>query len=69
MFAKIKVWLTPARRSAIYKVAVAVFGVLVVAGVVTPEMIEQYKTAIVSLSGILAILTNLLAASHIDYTK
>lgn len=66
MFDAITAWLTPARRQAIYNVAVALFALLVVAGVIAPEQVEKFQEALVTGGALLALLTNLMASKNVN---
>ena len=58
----IQMWLTPARRKAIYVVGVSIGTLLVVCGVVTPDMIDDGSEALGFITAFVLTLTNLLAA-------
>ena len=59
---KLRDWLTPVRRKAIYAIGVAVGTFLVAVGIVTPDMISKSLDAVGIVTAAVLTLTNLLAA-------
>ena len=62
----VKVWLNPSRRKAIYRVSISVLGLLFAAGIITPEMVEQFKAGVISIGAVLAMLVNTLALVNVN---
>ena len=59
-------WFTPKRRKAIYVLGVSVGTLLVVSGVVTPDMLNDTGNALGVVTAFVLTLTNLLAAVNTD---
>ena len=66
IFKAIGDWFTPSRRKAVYQLSIAVLGVLFAAGVITPEMVEEFKAGVVSIGAVLAMLVNILALANVN---
>lgn len=66
VYLAIKTWMTPSRRKAVYRVSIAILGLLFAAGIITPEMVEQFKAGVVSIGAVLAMLVNILALVNVN---
>lgn len=66
VYLAVKVWFTPARRKATYKLSIAILGLLFAAGIITPEMVEQFQGGLISAGAVVAALVNILALVNVN---
>jgi hypothetical protein len=65
MLQKMRDWLTPVRRKAIYNVCKALFALALVVGWVNPDLVAKFNDALLTVGGIVALVTNLIAADNV----